>query len=365
MSQSPARFTSLGRSGLTVSRACLGTMNFGLSEQAPCDEAEGIRIVHAFLDAGNNFVDTANTYMNGDTERIVGKAIAGRRDEVVLATKGRSVQGPGPNEGGSSRVHLTRALEDSLRRLDTDHVDLYQMHSWDPQTPIEETMATLDGFVRSGKVRYLGCSNYTGSQIVESQWAAERVGGTPFVSMQPRYALISREIELDVLPACRRHGLGVIAYSPLGGGMLTGKYRREEAPPPDTRYGRVPGAGRVLRPALARRAEILQQRVRSDHAFDIVDEVVAVSAELDTTPTAVSLAWLLAQPGLTSVIIGPRTVEQLDQNLTCLDLELPDDARRRLDDVSAPESWQELVTSQTSTRPETPGWTTSGAVWRG
>src|SRR5439155_8908989 len=178
-------YVNLGNSGLKVSRACLGAMNFG-EAGAPCEEDEARRVIDAFLDAGNNFIDTANVYTAGASERVVGRAIANKRDSVVVATKARGPQGSGPNDIGTSRLHLTRALEASLRRLGTDYIDLYQMHAWDRDTPIEETMATLDSFVRSGKVRYIGCSNFNGAQIVESQWVASKVGGTPFVSLQPR-----------------------------------------------------------------------------------------------------------------------------------------------------------------------------------
>jgi aryl-alcohol dehydrogenase-like predicted oxidoreductase len=314
-------YSNLGRSGLKVSPACLGAMNFGTSPTAPCDEAEGQRIVDAFLDAGHNFIDTANVYTGGESESVVGRAVASKRDSVVIATKGRGAQGPGPNDVGTSRVHLTRALEASLRRLGTDHVDLYQVHSWDPDTPIEETMDTLDGFVRSGKVRYIGCSNYTGSQIVEAQWAAARANGTPFVSLQPRYSLIARDIEADVLPAAQRHGLGAMVYSPLGGGVLTGKYERGAEPPADTRLGRRRGAGAM---------------VLTDRTLDLVDEVKKIAADLGTTPTAVSLAWVRARRGVTSVIIGPRTLDQLRDNLPGFDLELDADVVSRLNDASRP-----------------------------
>src|SRR5438477_5487766 len=226
-------YVTMGRSGLKVSRACLGAMNFGTSKDAPCSEDEARRIIDAFLDRGNNFIDTANVYTGGQSEEVVGRAIKSRRETVVLATKARGPQGSGPNDAGLSRLHLTRALEASLRRLSTDYIDLYQCHAWDADTPIEETMATLDGFVRSGKVRYIGCSNFNGAQIVESQWVASKVGGTPFVSLQPRYSLIARDIEAEVLPTCQRHGLGTLVYSPLGGGVLTGKYGRGAEPAPD------------------------------------------------------------------------------------------------------------------------------------
>jgi aryl-alcohol dehydrogenase-like predicted oxidoreductase len=297
-------------------------MMFGTSDSAPCGEDEARRAIDAFLDAGGNFIDTANVYTGGQSEQVVGRAIADRRDEVVLATKGRMPVGRGPNDVGLSRAHLTRALDDSLRRMGTDHVDLYQVHAWDPDTPIEETMATLDGFVRSGKVRYIGCSNFTGSQLVDAQWAAERRHGTPFTSLQPRYSLLARDIEADVLPAAQRHGLGTMIYSPLGGGFLTGKYERGAPPSGDTRLGSRGG----------RYAE----QVLTDRNFDIVDEVRKVAAELDSTPTAVSLAWVLSRRGVTSVIMGPRSLAQMEENLPGYELVLPDDAISRLNDISRP-----------------------------
>jgi aryl-alcohol dehydrogenase-like predicted oxidoreductase len=316
-------YLNLGHSGLKVSRACLGAMNFGLSAGAPCDEKEAGRIIDRFLERGNNFIDTANVYTGGDSEQIVGRAIQQRRHSVVLATKARGPQGPGPNDSGTSRVHLERALEASLKRLGTDYIDLYQMHAWDPQTPIEETMSALDRFVRAGKVRYIGCSNYSGSQIVEAQWAAARQNGTPFISLQPRYSLLARDIEADILPACQRHGLGTLVYSPLGGGMLSGKYQQGQAPAPDSRYGRglrVQMAGRVL----------------TDRNFAIVDEVRAVARELGATPSAVSIAWCLTRRGITSVIMGPRTPEQQEECLAGFDLALPQELAKRLSDASRP-----------------------------
>jgi aryl-alcohol dehydrogenase-like predicted oxidoreductase len=315
-----AEYRNLGRSGLKVSQACLGAMNFGEDEHAPCDETEARRIIDAFLDAGHNFIDTANVYTGGQSERVVGRAIASKREQVVLATKGRGPQGPGPNDAGLSRLHLTRALEASLRRLGTDYVDLYQVHAWDPDTPIEETMATLDTFVRDGKVRYIGCSNFTGSQIVEAQWAASRANLTPFISLQPRYSLIAREIESDVLPAAQRHGLGAMVYSPLGGGILTGKYQRGVDPEPGTRYGRRPGWSAAL----------------SDQNLEIAEAVKKVAADLGCTPTALSLAWVRGRRGVTSVIIGPRTLKQLEENLPGFDLELTDEVVHQLNEISRP-----------------------------
>jgi aryl-alcohol dehydrogenase-like predicted oxidoreductase len=317
-------YVTLGRSGLKVSSACLGTMNFGNTEWGT-DEAESRRIIDAFVDAGHNFIDTADVYNAGASEEIVGRAIAARRGDVVLATKGYNVMGDGPNDRGSSRAHLTSALEASLRRLGTDYVDLYQLHSWDHDTPSEESMATLDGFVRSGKVRYIGCSNFYASQLVEAQWAADRLGGTPFVGLQPQYSLIWRDIELDILPTASRHGMGVIVWSPLGGGMLTGKYEKG---------GQLPD-GRLSQGS-DMHAEGMRMLTFTDRNFDIVVEVEKVAAELGTTATAVSLAWLLGRPGVTSLIIGPRTVDQLAQNLAGFDLELPPEAAKRLSRVSRP-----------------------------
>ena len=318
-------YVNLGESGLKVSRACLGAMNFGTSENAPCDETEGTRIIDAFLDQGNNFIDTANVYTGGQSELIVGRAIKEKRHSVVLATKARGPQGSGPNDMGTSRLHLTRALEASLKRLDTDYIDLYQMHAWDPDTPIEETMATLDSFVQAGKVRYIGCSNYTGSQIVEAQWAASRQSGTPFTALQPRYSLLARDIEADVLPACQRHGLGTLVYSPLAGGMLTGKYKQGEEPAADTRFGRRNRAGNSR-----------AMGTMNDRNFEIVHAVEEVAGELDATASAVSIAWCLTRRGVTSVIMGPRTLQQQEECLLGFELDLSEVLVKSLSDVSRP-----------------------------
>jgi aryl-alcohol dehydrogenase-like predicted oxidoreductase len=322
-------YMTMGRSGLKVSRACLGAMNFGTGADAPTGEAEATRIISRFLDAGHNFIDTADGYTDGQSEEIVGRAVAGRRDAVVIATKGWSPQGPGPNDWGSARAHLTRALDASLRRLGTDYVDLYQVHLWDPVTPIEETMATLDGFVRSGKVRYLGCSNFTTGQIVEAQWAADRVHGTRLVSLQPQYSLVTRDVEAEILPACERHGLGTLVYSPLGGGVLAGRYRRGADPERGTRLSAWMSS--PLPPQRQWATDLL-----SDRSFDVADEVAKVATELDATPAAVAIAWVRGRPGVTSVIVGPRTHEQLQQYLAGMELELPGELRSRLDEVSGP-----------------------------
>ncbi len=312
-------FVTLGRSGLKVSRLCLGTMNFG-NEQWGCDEPTSAKIIDAFLEAGHNFLDTANVYAGGRSEEIVGRAIAARRDEVVLATKGFNPDGPGPNNWGNSRANLTRSLEHSLERLGTDYVDLYQCHAWDSTTPIEETMDVLDGFVRSGKVRYIGCSNWLASQIVEAQ----HVGKTPLVSLQPQYSLVVRDIEIDILPTCIRHGLGSIVWSPLAGGLLSGKHKRDAAAA-DSRYGKV-NEGDIW--------EMLKRSLFTEKNFSIVDKVGEVAERLGTSHTAVAIAWTIAQPGVTSSIIGPRTVEQLEDNLAATAVTLDANTLKELDRVS-------------------------------
>jgi aryl-alcohol dehydrogenase-like predicted oxidoreductase len=321
--------STLGRSGLKVTRACLGAMNFGGGPGAGCDEAEARRIIDAFLDVGGDFIDTADIYSGGGSEQVVGRAIAARRDAVVLATKVWGPTGGGPNDRGLSRRHLTSALEASLRRLGTDYIDLYQCHGWDAETPIDETMSTLDGFIRSGKVRYVGCSNFTAGQIIEAQWAAERRNAAPFVSLQPHYSLISREIEAEILPACARHGLGTLTYSPLGGGVLAGRYRQGAEPEAGSRIDRW---RRFPDPRAAAWAGMLL----SERNFAIADEVGRAADELGATPAAVAIAWVARRPGVTSVILGPRTVDQLAQNLAGVALDLPAEITARLDAVSAP-----------------------------
>lgn len=322
-------YTRLGRSGLVVSRAALGTMNFGAGAEGSCDEGDAVRIVSAFLDAGGNLIDTADIYNAGESEQIVGRAIRSRRDEVVLATKGGGPRGEGPNASGLSRLQLTRALEASLRRLDVDHVDLYQCHVPDPATPIEETMSALDDFVRSGKVRYLGCSNFTVGQLYRSQWAAQNLGSAGFTSLQPHYSLLARTIEAEILPACEHLGLGTITYGPLASGLLTGRYRKGDTPEPGTRMYQWlhydnPAAGHWV------------TAMTTDHNYAIASEVTSIAAELGNTAAGVSLAWIAGRPGISSVILGPRTLDQLKDNLDGINLDLPTDSRRRLDDISAP-----------------------------
>ncbi|MEX2394503.1 MAG: aldo/keto reductase, partial [Actinomycetota bacterium] len=242
----------------------------------------------------------------------------------VLATKGFNPDGPGPNERGNSRINLTRSLENSLRRLGTDYVDLYQCHAYDLSTPLDETMAALDSFVQQGKVRYIGCSNWLASNIVEAQAIAKIASSTPLVSLQPQYSLIVRDIEIDILSTCQRHGLGVIVWSPLGGGLLTGKHTKDKAAE-GSRFGRV-GEGDIW--------EMMKRALFTDRNFEIVDKVGEVAKSLGTTHTAVSVAWTVAQSGVTSAIIGPRSVEQLEDNLVAGEITLSDGQLKDLDRAS-------------------------------
>jgi aryl-alcohol dehydrogenase-like predicted oxidoreductase len=294
---------NLGRSGLRVSPLCLGAMNFG-NEQFGCDEKASIAITHAYLNAGHNFIDTANVYSGTKSETIVGKAVKNRRDAVVIATKAASPLGPGPFDSGSSRKHVMKACEDSLHRLDTEYIDLYQMHRYDETTPLEETLSTLNDLVRQGKVRYIGVSNWTASQIVEACSIIAARGWEPLVSLQPQYSILSRDIEVEILPACVKFGLGVIPWSPLAGGMLTGKYRAGEEPEQGTRFA-APGPFQ----------RIWRMRALNERNHAIVSVVLEEARKLEVSPIALALAWNLARPGIVSPIIGPKSEKQLKENL--------------------------------------------------
>jgi aryl-alcohol dehydrogenase-like predicted oxidoreductase len=318
-------FRNLGRSGLKVSPLCLGAMNFG-NESFGCDEATSIDVIHAYLDAGHNFIDTANVYSDTRSETIVGKAVKDRRDSVVIATKAASPYGPGPFQGGASRKALMTAVDDSLRRLDTDYIDLYQMHRYDFDTPVEETLGTLDDLVRRGKVRYIGVSNWAASHIVDAARAVESHGWEPIVSLQPQYSIISRDVEVEIVPVCEQFGLGVIPWSPLGGGMLTGKYKRDEEPAQDTRFGAPDPRTQALWRGLALR----------ERNYAIVDVVVEEAGKIGCSPLELSLAWLLARPAVVAPIIGPKSVKQLEENLAALDVDLPAETVARIDAASEP-----------------------------
>jgi aryl-alcohol dehydrogenase-like predicted oxidoreductase len=317
-------YRQLGRSGLRVSALALGTMTFGgygdFAKTGSTDQSGARRQLDIALDAGVNLIDTADVYSRGQSEELVGHAIAGRRERVVLATKARFAMGDGPNEAGLSRHHLIRACEASLRRLGTDYIDIYQVHEWDGQTPLEETLDTLDTLVRSGKVRYLGCSNYTGWQLLKALGVAEQHGYQRFVSQQIYYSLQAREAEYELIPAALDQGLGVLVWSPLAGGLLTGKYRRGQGAPEGSR----------------RLAGWDEPPVRDEgQLFDTVEALVEIAEARGISPAHVALAWLLHKPAVTSLIVGARTDTQLRENLRAAELRLSAEELARLDAVSA------------------------------
>ncbi len=312
-------YRNLGRSGVKVSPLCLGTMMFG--RRGNPDHADCVRIIHRALDGGINFVDTANVYSSGESEKIVGEALKGRRQEVVLATKVHGAMGDRPNDRGNSRVHILREVENSLRRLKTDYIDLYQIHRPDPTTPIEETLEALDRLIADGKVRYIGSSTFAAWELVESYWVSDRRGLARFVCEQPPYSIFVRSIERDVLPVCERYGTGVIPWSPLNRGWLAGKYRRGRDVDPDSRAGRDdPFIDRPESESGARKLEL-------------VEVLIAMAEELGTNLARYALAWTLTNPLITAPIIGPRTMEQLEDNLGALDVRIPEEHLRRIDEL--------------------------------
>jgi aryl-alcohol dehydrogenase-like predicted oxidoreductase len=316
----------LGRSGAAVSSLALGTMTFGTETDEQGSHAQ----LDAFVEAGGTLVDTADVYSGGRSEEIIGRWLAGtsstNRDRVVLATKGRFPMGEGPNDLGLSRRHLTKALDDSLRRLGVDHVDLYQCHAYDPLTPMDETLRFFDDAVRAGKVRYPGLSNFTGWQLQRFVDLAEHQGLPRPVTLQPQYNLLVREIEWEIVPAAEANGLGLLPWSPLGGGWLTGKYTREERPTGATRLGENPDRG----------VEAYDRRSAVQRTWDVVDAVRAVADARGASMAQVALAWLAQQPAVTSVILGARTLEQLTDNLGAADLLLSEEELTRLSEVSDP-----------------------------
>ena len=319
-------YRTLGSSGCAVSSLTLGTMTFGKET----DETGAHAQLDAFLEAGGNLVDTADVYTGGASEEIIGrwlsKASPAARDRVVLATKGRFPTGEDVNDVGLSRRHLQRALDDSLRRLDVECVDLYQVHSWDPVTPLEETLATLDGFVRAGKVRYVGLSNYTGWQVQKTVALAREHGWVSPVTLQPQYNLLVRELEWEVVPSCLDAGLGLLPWSPLGGGWLTGKYKQDERPSGATRLGEDPGRG----------VEAYDRRSSVQRTWDVVDAVRRVAEARGVSMAQVALSWVVDRPAVTSVILGARTMEQLTDNLAAADLRLEPAEVEQLDAASDP-----------------------------
>jgi len=312
------RYRRFGRTGVHVSSLCLGAMMFG--QWGNPDHDESIAVIHAALDAGINFIDTADVYSAGESEEIVAKAIAGRRDDIVLATKFFAPMGADRNMAGGSRRWIMRACEDSLRRLGTDHLDLYQVHRPDPYVDIDETLGALSDLVHKGKVRYLGSSTFPAEAIVEAQWVAEKRGHQRFRVEQPPYSIFCRGIERDVLAVCQRYGMGVLTWSPLSGGWLTGKYRRDSPAPASSRGETNPDHFDGFNPL----------------KYDAIDALSQVAADAGVSLTHLALAWNVEHPAVTAALIGPRTEEQIDDLLGAGDLRLDRDTLDRIDAVVAP-----------------------------
>jgi aryl-alcohol dehydrogenase-like predicted oxidoreductase len=318
------QYRKLGRTGVEVSNQCLGAMMFGSLGNPDHDECE--RMIARALDAGINFVDTADVYSAGESEEIVGRALKDRRDEVVLATKCFTPMGDDRNHRGGSRRWIVQAVEDSLRRLGTDRIDLYQVHRLDWDTDLDETLGALTDLVRQGKVLYLGSSSYPADWIVEAQWAAERRGRERFVCEQPQYSILARGVEDAVLPACQRHRMGVIPWSPLAGGWLAGRYRRGEEPP---------AGSRVARQAAARE-RTLADDPNAEARFDAVEALAAIAVDAGLSLTHMALAFVDAHPAVTAAIIGPRTPDQLEDVLGAADVTLSPDVLDAIDGVCRP-----------------------------
>lgn len=308
-------YRTLGRTGIKVSPYCLGAMMFGAVGNP--DHDDSIRIIHKALDAGINFIDTADFYSRGESETIVGKAIKDRRDNVVLATKAHLPMGADPNQQGNSRRWLVRALDDSLRRLQTDHVDLFQVHRPDPSVDVEETLSALSDLVRSGKVREVGTSAFPASDIVEAQWVAERRGLQRFRTEQPPYSILDRGIEREVLPVCQRHGMGTLVWSPLAGGLLTGRYRKGQQPD-------------------SHRASFGFRHLRDERRLDAVEQLIPVAEAAGVSLTHLATAFVITHPGVTSAIIGPRTMDHIDDLLAGADTILSDEVLDRIDAIVPP-----------------------------
>jgi aryl-alcohol dehydrogenase-like predicted oxidoreductase len=315
------RYRQLGHTGVEVSSLCLGTMMFGAWGNP--DHEDSIRIIHAALDAGVNFVDTADVYAGGESEEIVGKALRGRRDDVVLATKVHGSMGDDRNRRGNSRRWIVREVEDSLRRLGTDWIDLYQIHRPEPDTAIDETLGALTDLVRAGKVRYIGSSTFPAHAIVAAQWTAQRRGRERFVCEQPPYSMLVRGIEADVLPVCRAHGMGVIPWSPLAGGWLSGRYRKGTDAPKSTRSERLPQRFDLALPA--NRAKL-----------DAADALAGVAEETGLSLIHLALGFVLTHPAVTAAIIGPRTMEQLESQLGAADVDVPAEVLDKIDAIVPP-----------------------------
>jgi aryl-alcohol dehydrogenase-like predicted oxidoreductase len=317
-------YRSLGGTGTVVSTLCLGAMTFGNESDEGASHAQ----LDRFVERGGNFVDTADVYSRGVSEEIIGRWLAARpalRDQVVIATKGRFPMGDGPNDHGLTRTHLARALDASLRRLGVETIDLYQAHAWDPITPIEETMRFFDDAVRAGKIRYIGVSNFLGWQLQKAALLAQVRGLSPIVTLQPQYNLIARDIEFELVDVCRNENIGILPWSPLAGGWLTGKYRRDEVPTGATRLGEKPDRG----------MEAYAPRNAQDRTWQIIDTVRRVAEGRGVSMSQVALAWAADRPAVTSVILGARNLEQLDDNLGAAGLHLTESEAALLETASA------------------------------
>ena len=317
-------YRNLGATGVKVSPLCLGAMMFGAWGNT--DHQDSIRIIHHALDAGINFIDTADVYSRGESEEIVGRALAGgRRDNVILATKVHGTMGEDPNQFGNSRRWIVTEVENSLRRLGTDWIDLYQIHRPEIDTDIDETLGALSDLVHAGKVRYIGSSTFPASQIVEAQWTAQRRGRERFVCEQPPYSMLIRAIENDVLPTCLRYGMGVIPWSPLAGGWLSGRYRKSDEIPQSRRAAMLPSRYDMSLPANQRK-------------LDAADALGGLADETGITLIEMALAFVIRHPAVTAAIIGPRTMEHLESQLSAADVVLSDDVLDRIDEIVPPGS---------------------------
>jgi aryl-alcohol dehydrogenase-like predicted oxidoreductase len=310
------QYRTLGRTGIKVSPYCLGAMMFGGLGNP--DHEDCVRIIHKALDFGINFIDTADRYSRGESEEIVGKALKGRRDKIVLATKVHGPMGEDPNSQGNSRRWIMQAVEASLRRLQTDHIDLYQIHRPSPDTDIEETLSALTDLMRAGKVRAIGSSTFPASEIVEAQWVAERRGLSRFRTEQPPYSILNRSTEREVLPVCQTYGMGALVWSPLAKGMLTGRYRKGQ-PLPDSL-----------------RAKTFPQQMADERNLEAVERLIPIAEKAGLSLTHMGMAFVMAHPGVTSAILGPRTMPQLDDLLAGAGVVLSDEILDRIDEVVAP-----------------------------
>ena len=310
-------YVRLGRSGLKVSRVCVGTNMFGAGY---VDDDRAVSVIDAAFDAGINFIDTADAYNSGHSEVVVGKTVSSHRHDFVVATKGFIATGPGPNDIGLSRKHLMDAVEASLSRLDTDYIDLYQVHYFDPDTPLEETLKTLDDLVRQGKLRYIGCSNFAAWQLMRALWVSDRDGFERFESVQPEYNLGKRDIEGELFDACSNQDVGIIPYQIFMGGVLTGRYNPDSPPPSDSHMA-------------SRHAQRAKDTYWTDRTFKMVESLKATAAELEISVPQLLIAWTLSRPQITSVIVGASRPEQAQGNAEAVSIELPEEIVARLDSL--------------------------------